>query len=100
MVKESRAGILRKNLFGELEYYSFVPTKLPPIPGILIDSELSKTLIELHKVLAVLDDKSKNIPDMNLFVSMYVQKKPYYHHKLRVFKQYWKIFLIQKLKKI
>lgn len=74
-MKESRAGILRKNLSGELEYYSFVPTKLPPIPGILIDNELSKTLIELHKLLAILDDRSKNIPDMNLFVSMYIQKE-------------------------
>lgn len=75
MKKENRAGFFKKNLSGELEYYSFVPTKLPPTPGIVIDDELNKTLIEVHKVLAILDDRSKNIPDMDLFVSMYIQKE-------------------------
>lgn len=70
-----RAGILEKQLSGERAYYSFHPSKLPPNPTILIDNEMTAKLIKAHQVLAVLDDRATYIPDIDLFISMYVQKE-------------------------
>lgn len=44
---------------------------------------MANLLIEAHKVLAILDEKAKNISNMNLFISMYVQKKLCFHHRLK-----------------
>ena len=70
-----RAGWYRKNLSGEAEYKSFVPANIPPEPNIAIDSELVSLLSEAHRVLGVLDGVSSNIPDVNLFMAMYVRKE-------------------------
>ncbi|MDO5717049.1 MAG: Fic/DOC family N-terminal domain-containing protein [Tissierellia bacterium] len=74
-MKESRAGYYHRNLEGDLAYLSFCPAKLPLHPGISLDYEWTNLLIEAHKVLSVLDEKSKNIPSMDMFISMYVQKE-------------------------
>ena len=58
-----------------MAYYSFYPSKLPPYPKIEIDNDITKKLIKAHKVLAILDDRATNIPNINLFISMYVQKE-------------------------
>lgn len=71
----NRAGQYRINLSGEAEYKSFVPTMLPPNPDIEIDSELLSLLINANKALAALESVSAHIPDMELFVSMYVRKE-------------------------
>ena len=70
-----RAGWYRKNLSGEAEYMSFVPSNLPPEPDIAMGSELVLLLSEAHRVLGVLDGVSSNIPDVNLFMAMYVRKE-------------------------
>lgn len=75
MFHKERAGFFKKNLSGKLEYKSFYPSKLPPNPGIEMDKELMDLILSTHKTLAILDDRAKNIPDMDLFVSMYVQKE-------------------------
>lgn len=75
MFNKARAGFFKKNLSGKLEYKSFCPSKLPPNPGVEVDKELIDLLLSTHKTLAILDDRAQNIPDMNLFVSMYVQKE-------------------------
>lgn len=74
MTKE-RAGKAVKQLSGKLAYYSFHPSKLPPIPEIEIDSELTEKLIKAYRVLAILDDRAMHIPNIDLFISMYVQKE-------------------------
>ena len=74
MTKE-RAGKAVKQLSGKLAYYSFHPSKLPPIPEIEIDSELTEKLIKAYRVLAILDDRAMHIPNIDLFTSMYVQKE-------------------------
>lgn len=71
----NRAGQYRINLSGEAEYKSFVPTMLPPNPDIEIDTELLSLLINANKALAALESVSAHIPDMELFVSMYVRKE-------------------------
>ena len=74
-MKKKRAGTLKKQLSGKMEYYSFYPSKLPPYPKIEIDNDITKKLIKAHKVLAILDDRATNIPNIDLFISMYVQKE-------------------------
>lgn len=75
MIDKTRARILKKNLHGDMAYKSFCPSDLPPTPPIEINDKISDLLIDAHKTLAILDDRGKNIPDMNLFVSIYVQKE-------------------------
>ena len=68
-----RAGEYVKNLSGEMAYQSFRPAPLPPMLG--MDEEMIQTLVQATKSLAALDTLSANIPNMNLFVSMYVRKE-------------------------
>lgn len=74
-IKKDRAGVIKKQLSGDMAYFSFSPSQLPPIPPIEIDSDMTDKLIKAHKVLAVLDDRASHIPNVDLFVSMYVQKE-------------------------
>lgn len=74
-MNKERAGKSVEQLSGKLAYYSFHPSKLPPIPEIEIDSELTEKLIKAHRVLAILDDRATYIPNIDLFISMYVQKE-------------------------
>ena len=68
-----RAGEYIKNLSGEMAYRSFRPASLPPVLD--MDEEMIRTLVQATKALAALDALSSNIPNMNLFVSMYVRKE-------------------------
>lgn len=74
-MKKERAGTLKKQLSGDMAYFSFYPSKLPPNPPIEVDSDIIEKLIKAHKVLAILDDRATNIPNIDLFISMYVQKE-------------------------
>ena len=72
---QNRAGVLKTNLSGESAYKSFVPAPLPPGPAIELDSEMVNLLVAANRRLAVLDGLSVHIPNVNLFVSMYVRKE-------------------------
>lgn len=74
-INYTRAGSYRKNLYGEMEYRSFVPAALPPDPSVVIDDEMGTSLLEAHKKLSYLEGITSLIPDMNLFISMYVRKE-------------------------
>lgn len=74
MIK-NRAGYYKKNLTGDMEYYSFVPSALPPTPALNIDDEMIKLLTKANRSIAILDSLSSNIPDRDLFISMYVRKE-------------------------
>lgn len=71
----NRAGSYIKNLSGEAEYKSFCPSHLPPNPELRIDSEMLKKVIEANRQLVKLDSAAKLIPNVELFVSMYVRKE-------------------------
>lgn len=68
-----RSGEYINNLSGEAMYKSFRPAPLPP--EIEMDSEMVSLLTGATKALATLDTLSSYIPNMNLFVSMYVRKE-------------------------
>lgn len=71
----NRAGAFVSNLTGEMAYQSFRPAPLPPNPPIALSGELVAKLVEANKKLASLDGLSARIPNMDLFVSMYVRKE-------------------------
>ncbi len=72
---ENRAGFYRKNLTGEMAYNSFVPSPLPPVPPIALSSEELELLIKANSELTLLEGLAIRIPNINLFVSMYVRKE-------------------------
>jgi len=71
----NRAGTLKTNLSGEAAYKSFLPAPLPPNTPIELDAEAVSLLVEANKQLAVLESIAARIPNVNLFVSMYVRKE-------------------------
>ena len=71
----NRAGYFRSNLSGEMAYQSFVPAPLPPDPPIDLGNEGWGLLIQANRQLALLEGLTVRIPDMELFISMYVRKE-------------------------
>ena len=74
-MKAERSGSWKQNLHGELAYKSFIPAPLPPRPGLAFDEEMTALLLKAHQRLAYLEGKNSMIPNLNLFVSMYVRKE-------------------------
>jgi Fic family protein len=72
---KERAGIFKNNLSGEAAYKSFTPTPLPPKPAIEITDALVDVLVKANKQLTLLDGIAARIPNVNLFISMYVRKE-------------------------
>ena len=70
-----RAGYYKTNLSGEAAYQSFVPAPLPPNPPVELDTETVNLLVKANKQLALLEGLATRIPNVNLFVSMYVRKE-------------------------
>ena len=70
-----RSGELVTNLSGEAEYQSFKPSPLPPNPELNINSDIVKKLVEANRDLVRLDTAAKLIPNVELFISMYVRKE-------------------------
>ena len=71
----NRAGHLKTNLSGEMAYQSFVPNPLPPTPPIEMTEDMLDLLIKANSQLAVLESVATRIPNVDLFVSMYVRKE-------------------------
>ena len=72
---DKRAGVFKTNLSGEMAYKSFVPASLPPNPTIELDKSTVGLLVKANKQIALLEGIAKRIPNVNLFVSMYVRKE-------------------------
>jgi len=70
-----RSGTYKTNLKGEAAYKSFVPTPLPPNPPLSLDNEAVELLVKANSKLAVLNKMTDLIPNINLFISMYVRKE-------------------------
>ena len=72
---KNRAGEWKRNMSGEAAYQSFTPAPLPPEPPIELDAETVEILVRANRQLAALDGIAARIPNMPLFVSMYVRKE-------------------------
>ncbi len=68
----SRSGRYEKQLQG---YKSFVPAPLPPNPPLVIDGELQELLQQATRQLARLNGLADALPNVDLFVAMYVKKE-------------------------
>ncbi len=71
----NRSGYYKNNLSGEMLYKSFLPNPLPPNPAICFDHELIELLGKANRSIGVLEGISSQVPDVDLFVSMYVRKE-------------------------
>lgn len=71
----NRAGHYKSNLSGELAFKSFVPNPLPPAPPIELTKDIIALLVKANSHLAVLESVATRIPNVKLFVSMYVRKE-------------------------
>ena len=72
---DNRAGEYRVNLSGDLQYKSFIPKPLPPSPPIEVDEEAMFLLSMANRGIGILEGLSKQIPNIELIVSMYVRKE-------------------------
>ena len=71
----NRAGYYKQNLSGEMAYKSFVPNPLPPVPPIELSEDIVGFLVKANSQLAVLESIAARIPNVELFISMYVRKE-------------------------
>lgn len=71
----NRAGSYRTNLSGEAEYKSFIPNPLPPKPELEVNNDIVSLLVKANRTISTLESISSRIPDMALFISMYVRKE-------------------------
>jgi len=71
----NRSGEYVKNLSGDAEYKSFRPAPLPPVPELVLGTDMVQKLITANRELVRLDTAAKLIPNTDLFVSMYVRKE-------------------------
>ena len=71
----NHAGKEKHNMSGEAAYTSFVPAPLPPEPPLELDADILTVLVRANRQLAALESIAARIPNMPLFVSMYVRKE-------------------------
>lgn len=71
----NRAGHYKSNLSGKMAYQSFVSNPLPPDPPIELTEDMISLLVKANSHLAVLESVATRIPNVELFVSMYVRKE-------------------------
>lgn len=72
---ENRSGIYMKQLRGEMEYRTFRPIPLQEVSLREMDSDFYSLLTRTARSLGRLDGISSRIPDISLFVSMYIRKE-------------------------
>ncbi len=68
----SRSGKYIKQPAG---YKAFIPSSLPPNPVINMDSDMQKLLSQADMALARLDGIGYILPNVNLFIAMFVKKE-------------------------
>ncbi len=71
----NRAGEFVNNLTGNAQYKSFKPSSLPPNPPLELSGNMVKKLVEANQELVRLDTASKLIPNVEIFITMYVRKE-------------------------
>ncbi len=71
-MNRNRAGNYVSRIGG---YKAFVPKPLPPDPPLQLDDELIQLLSQAAMALGRLDGTSATLPNVDLFVAMYVNKE-------------------------
>jgi Fic family protein len=63
-------------------YRAFIPKPLPPEPPVTMDEELWRLLSDADRALGRLDGVTRTLPDINLFLTMYVRKEALYSSQI------------------
>ena len=71
-MRRDRAGVYTNQVGG---YKAFISRSLPPDPAIQFDAEMIHLLIMAERALGRLDGASGILPNVDLFVAMYVNKE-------------------------
>jgi len=71
----NRSGKYIKNLSGLSAYPSYQPNPITDNLDILMDTEMIELLVKANREIAVLDRISNHIPNIDLFITMYVRKE-------------------------
>ena len=71
----NKSGDYVTQLSGEAQYKSFLPTSLEKLPPIKYDDSLVSSLVKASYLLGNLNGKADKIPDIGLFISMYIKKE-------------------------
>jgi Fic family protein len=71
-IDQARAGSYTRQIGG---YKAFVPKPLPPDSPIQLDNEMLQLLSQADRELGRLDGASEILPNVDLFVAMYVNKE-------------------------
>ena len=58
-----------------MAYNSFVPAVLPPNPQIELSDEIVEILVKANRQIALLEGISSRMPNIDLFILMYVRKE-------------------------
>ncbi len=72
---KNAAGYYKTNLSGDMAYNSFVPSPLPPNPPIDLTDDMVSLLVKANANIAVLETLATQIPNVSMFVAMYVRKE-------------------------
>lgn len=72
---QNSAGSYKKQLNGKMQYKSFLPTPLQNIILDTPDDETLSLLAQAQRSLGILDGVSSNVPNIDLFISMYIRKE-------------------------
>ena len=71
-IENNGQGFLRKNLTGELEYSSFVPT---PLSNVALSSDTVKLLSACSRKIGELEGMLRFVPNASMYLAMYVRKE-------------------------
>lgn len=71
----NRAGKTLKNLSGTSSYTSYQPNPLTDDLDIQMDNEMIELLVKANREIAILERISSYIPNIDLFITMYVRKE-------------------------
>jgi Fic family protein len=71
----ARQGVIKSNLTNDIAYKSFMPSFLPLEEGIKFDEKLIQSLVNARTEIAKLEVLTSRIPNVNLFIAMYVRKE-------------------------
>ena len=74
-IEDNGQGFLRKNLTGELEYASFVPTPLSKVAALDLSPDAVRLLSACSRKIGELEGMLRFVPNASMYLAMYVRKE-------------------------
>ena len=74
-IEDNGQGFLRKNLTGELEYVSFVPTPLSKVAALDLSPDAVRLLSACSRKIGELGGMLRFVPNASMYLAMYVRKE-------------------------